>query len=292
MTNKVMVAQALSIDCGEARIDYLHRSASSGKTTVVFIPGLFAGGWMWAEQSKFVERMGFGTLSISEPFAKLALGSEPIERFRLGLEELLQRHDIAKPLLCGNSIGGLVALDYGVNGSRGSYLVASGIPGIGKVALPGIELHRTPSDDDMQVMLEGIFHDHSHIKPYMIGLAKSCFETAHFKNLLKYLLAVRRYPVVESINRLESRTSLIWGEEDRITPTALWEQTFRSAICSGDLEFVKVARCGHSPMLEDAASFNRHLETVLARWFGRPLSEDARGSSALVKHLAGGVIAA
>jgi len=292
MTNEVKVAEPCSIECGETHIDYLYRSAEPGKTTVVFIPGLFAGGWMWSEQSEFVERMGFGTLSISEPFAKLALGSEPIERFRLALEELLQRHDIAKPLLCGNSIGGLVALDYGVNGSRGSYLVASGIPGIGKVALPGIELHRTPSDDDMQLMLEGIFHDHSHIKPYMIGLAKSCFEKAHFKNLLRYLLAVRRYRVVESINRLESRTSLIWGEEDRITPTALWEQTFRSAICSGDLEFVKLARCGHSPMLEDSASFNRHLEMVLARWFGRQLSEDALGRSALVKHLSAGMVIA
>lgn len=246
-------------------IDYLHTPPHGSATTVVFLPGLFAGGWMWEPQAKHVASLGYGTVSIVEPYAKLALGAEPINRFRGALESILERHKVARPLLCGNSLGGLVAVDYGVNGTRDSYILGSGVPGIGKITLPGIGVNRTPTDADMRTMLEGIFHDHRNIKPEMIGLAASCFDQKHFKNLIKYLLDVRKYPVIEATVALRQRLTLLWGAQDLITPTQLWKQTFKASIARGDMDFVEIDGCGHSPMLEDPVAFNKHLESICQR---------------------------
>lgn len=265
MKTNTFSPESHSIVIDGVEIEYQYTAPLGSASTVVFLPGLFAGGWMWRPQAELVASLGYGTLSIVEPYAKLALGAEPIARFRAALELLLERHEILRPLLCGNSLGGLVAIDYGVNGVRDSYVLGSGVPGIGKITLPGIGVNRTPTDADMRTMLEGIFHDHSNIKPEMIGLAASCFDQKHFKNLIKYLLDVRKYAIIDATVALKGRLTLVWGAQDLITPTELWKQTFKTSIERGDMDFVQIEGCGHSPMLEDAAAFNKHLEEICER---------------------------
>lgn len=265
MKTNTFIQEPHSIVVGGVEIEYQHTPPLGSAATVVFLPGLFAGGWMWQPQAEHITSLGYGALSIVEPYAKLALGAEPINRFRAALELLLERHDIERPLLCGNSLGGLVAIDYGVNGARDSYVLGSGVPGIGKITLPGIGVNRTPTDADMRTMLEGIFHDHNNIRPEMIPLAASCFDQKHFKNLIKYLLDVRKYPIIDATAALKGRLTLVWGAQDLITPTNLWRETFKSQIERGDMDFVQIEACGHSPMLEDARAFNQQLEAICER---------------------------
>ena len=49
---------------------------------------------------------------------------------------------------------------------------------------------------------------------------------------------------------------MVWGEHDRIAPVEDWEQNLH-LIARASLR--KLARCGHSPMIEKPAEFNAIL---------------------------------
>lgn len=255
----------LSINHHDTEIAYEHSPPTSiGKATVVFLPGLFAGGWMWDAQRRRSAELGYGTISITEAYAKLNLGKDPVTSFRACLETLFDKHQVTEAIICGNSIGGLMAVDYGVSGERPAHVLGSGIPGIGKIELPGIALYRTPTDEDLQLMLEGIFHDHRNIKPDMAGKVADCFNKGNFPNLVKYLLAVRRYPIVANVKRLAGGgVTLVWGDEDRITPKELWHSALAHELTSGAIKLVTIANSGHSPMLENSVAFDGALEAAL-----------------------------
>lgn len=238
--------------------------AGGDRPTVLFLPGLFAGAWMWTRAFRYAARQGYNAVAINAPFAKIpVLCKDPIAQFRLGLDGLIAGLGAGALLVCGNSLGGLMALDYAVRGSHACGVLASGIPGIGKVNLPGLMLQRTPSKEEALIVAQAIFHDRSLITEAMLLEALSCFEREHFMHLLRYLLAVRHYPLNDSVRLLRTRMMLVWGEQDSITPLAPWEDAFAAEIAGGRIEVVRIAQCGHSPMLEKPDEFNRHLARAL-----------------------------
>jgi 2-hydroxy-6-oxonona-2,4-dienedioate hydrolase len=241
------------------------RASGSGRPTALFLPGLFAGAWMWTRAFRRAGELGYDAIAIGAPFAKIpVLCKDPIAQFRLGLDALLAELRVGALLVCGNSLGGLMALDYAVRGAHPCRVLASGIPGIGKVNLPGLMLQRAPSREEALIVAQAIFHDRGTITEAMLLDALSCFERAHFTHLLRYLLAVRHYPLRDSMGLLRTNMMLVWGEQDNITPLAPWEASFAADIAGGRVEVVRVPACGHTPMLEKPDEFNRHLARALS----------------------------
>jgi len=150
-----------------------------------------------------------------------------------------------------------------VYGKTPCHTLASGIPGIGKVNLPGLMLQRTPSKEEALIVAQAIFHDQSMISEAMIADALSCFDKRYFIHLLRYLLAVRHYRLTETMQRIGGDLTLVWGEHDQITPLPAWEQSFAPELLAGAFTLIKIADCGHSPMLEKPDEFNCHLGQAL-----------------------------
>jgi pimeloyl-ACP methyl ester carboxylesterase len=98
-------------------IDILHRAANPPRSPhpVLFVPGAFTGGWMWAETflPHFAER-GFDSYAMSFR----AHGSQGWPLHSLGLKDFVSDlahvvdHLPAPPVIVGHSLGGLVAYEF------------------------------------------------------------------------------------------------------------------------------------------------------------------------------------
>jgi pimeloyl-ACP methyl ester carboxylesterase len=88
-------------------------------------------------------------------------------------------------------------------------------------------------------------------KSYALALDRRCAI-----NMLRYVLAIRKYDVRECLRQVPCAVSMIRGAHDRIAPVEDWEENLH-LIARGSLH--KLARCGHWPMIERPAEFNAIL---------------------------------
>ncbi len=93
----------------EERIEYVRGWLPA--PPVVLLPGLFAGAWIWKPASDHLSAIGYNVLQLLEPFAQLDTRVASLDLPRQMLIGVLDEHEISRAVLCGNSLGGLVALD-------------------------------------------------------------------------------------------------------------------------------------------------------------------------------------
>jgi 2-hydroxy-6-oxonona-2,4-dienedioate hydrolase len=225
---------------------------------LVLLPGLFAGAWIWKPASDHLSALGYSVLQLVEPFAALdTVDATPasIDLLRQMLIEVLDEHEISRAILCGNSLGGLLALDTARHRpDRVEAVVISGCPGLGEMANLGLRHSGDMSRQNADRIAELLFYDRSVIPEEMI---ERSFAIARDRrcanNMLRYVLAVRKYDVRKCLAQIHCDVLMIWGEHDRIAPVEDWEQNLH-LIARARLH--KLARCGHSPMIEKPAEFN------------------------------------
>jgi 2-hydroxy-6-oxonona-2,4-dienedioate hydrolase len=240
----------------QERVEYFRGSLPA--PPVVLLPGLFAGSWIWKPAWDHLTAIGYSVLQVVEPFAALDTKTASIEVLRRMLIDTLDEHGISQAVLCGNSLGGLVALDAARHHpDRVKAMVISGCPGLRETPNLGLRRSGDMSRQNADCIADQLFYDRSVIpkemieKSYAVALDRRCAI-----NMLRYVLAIRKYDVRECLARIRCDVSMIWGEHDRIAPVEDWEENLH-LIAHARLQ--KLARCGHSPMIERPAEFNAIL---------------------------------
>jgi len=245
-----------------ASLEYVRgRRAAS---PIVMLPGLFAGGWIWKPTRNFLIAEGFSVATISEPFAALDTHCASMDTPRAALTGLLDRYEIQRAVLLGNSMGALVALDAACHHpQRVESLVISGCPGLGN---GGLRSSGTVSRPDAGEIADKMFFDRSAIPEDLIQRSLAAVSDRRYQvNMVRYLIAIRDYDVKRCLARLGCDVLMIWGENDLIAPVEEWERHLHLA-ARGSLH--RVPRCGHSPMIEKPAEFN----AILTPWLSSTLS--------------------
>jgi pimeloyl-ACP methyl ester carboxylesterase len=231
---------------------------------VVLLPGLFAGAWVWKPTWDHLTALGYSVLQVLEPFALIDPGSQGIEVLGQLLIDALEAHAIPRAILCGNSLGGLVALDLASrHAARVAATVVSGCPGLGETVNLGLNPRRAMSPDEAERIASLLFYDRSAIPDGTIEKS-SCLagDRRSAMNILRYASAIRKYDVRQCLPQVQCEVLLIWGEHDRIAPPDEWERNLRLIARP---QWHKLARCGHSPMLEAPSRFNAILSSFLAQ---------------------------
>ena len=77
--------------------------------------------------------------------------------------------------------------------------------------------------------------------------------------MLQVARAAKRHNVEDRLSQIQVPTLLVWGKDDRITPTDVAER-FHARIRGSQL--VYLPNCGHAPMLERLEAFN----AAVAEW--------------------------
>ncbi len=210
---------------------YEYAPPKRAQAPVVLLPGLFAGGWMWDETR---------------------------------LKRLVDRLELGRVSLCGNSFGALAALDFAVHQPEAvESIVVSGAPGLSPDVNAGIGVPRSVRREDVVELAHKMFHNPARATPAMIDRTHAILsERRHVHNVVRALRTARDYRIADALSRLACRSLLVWGANDAITPAAPWE---RAAHAVDRCTFRTVPRCGHSPMIERPHKFNRILLEFLTQ---------------------------
>ncbi len=221
---------------------------------IVFLPGLFARGWIWNTVAKECRKQGH-TITVLEPSIPEIFGGE-LANARTILQDCLYRKSGTGPVvLVGNSMSGLIALDFAsyypeaIDG-----LIMSGSPGLVELnAGVSINSLRKGCMATAQSLGERVFYDIEKVPQKGVeDIQKICSEPEYVKAMIKWLNISRKYNIEEALERVECPVQLIWGDHDLITPGEAWSDFAQKHAA---MTYSEVPLCGHSPMLEKPFEF-------------------------------------
>ena len=235
--------------------------AQQDRHTVVLINGVFGGGWAWESVVTALTAHGHGAVVTTEPLAAHST-SEDIPALLQSISLLVDRLPDPAPVLCGNSLGGLVAMELAAaNPSRWSGVILTGAPGLGdehNAESFGSAL-RTPSLKLGYVLADRLIHNKELITPELIERCTEALTPRIMLRAGRALRATKGYDARPLFERIDCPVLLLCGACDQISPPEKWRD---AATMFPDAEFVEIPSAGHSPMLEQPDLFT----TALLDW--------------------------
>ncbi len=237
----------------------------NGPRTVVLLHGLFGGPENW--------RYTMETLGDSYRFVALQFPIDmhvnrqhrdfrSIRQLTDHVERLFDELDLEEAVLCGNSLGGHVAIDFSLlHPARVSQLVLTGSAGLFERSLSGGKVPRV-SRTMIRERTAEIFHDPVHITDELVDdVYEMLSNRGYVRFLIRIAKATRNFNMKEELGKLDLPTLVIWGRDDQITPPFV-AQEFRDGIRNARLAFID--HCGHAPPIEQPEAFTQLLGEFLA----------------------------
>jgi pimeloyl-ACP methyl ester carboxylesterase len=248
------------------RIDTMHHTtAGSGQKSVVLLHGLFGGPDNWSSvMEELADHYQFHALQLPiDPhedrrhtaFRSIGQLTDHVERF-------FDEKGIDQAVLCGNSLGGQIAIDFCLrHPHRAQGLILVGSAGLFEHSLSGGKRIRH-CRSMVREQACGIFHDPNHVTDELVEDVYSMLEDRQYRRfLLKVSKATRDRYMLEELADVNVPTMIIWGRNDTITPPFVAEQ-FHEHLPHAQLTFID--QCGHAPPIEQPKEFARLLHVFLS----------------------------
>jgi pimeloyl-ACP methyl ester carboxylesterase len=235
------------------------------RPTVVYLPGLFAGGWIWEPAWKcLAAETGFDQLRLADSLVAYEARVDSAADWRNWLLKLLDSQEIERPILCGNSLGGLIVLDFAAHYPDRVYAaVASGAPGMKMVPVFSLQefMEWLNPKGGCEKLARHLFYDRSRVP--MQTVERLYGEVNTLKRLrlcVEALHVAKQYDATVMLPKIRCPLMLIWGEHDQVTPLEEWKQHLdKIERCT-----LRIIRdCGHSPMVELPSEFNKEFLAFL-----------------------------
>jgi 2-hydroxy-6-oxonona-2,4-dienedioate hydrolase len=178
---------------------------------------------------------------------------------------LVQQRRLESFVLCGNSLGGLVALDLCINRPEfAKGLVLAGSAGLFERS-PIRGLNSRPSREFVQSTMRGILHREELVTDELIDQwHHAVLDRDYARFVLRVSRATRDRSVEGELGKLDLPTMIIWGANDEITPPSTAEE-FHRRIPNAKVAFID--ECGHAPSWEQPEEFARLLAGFLPNCF-------------------------
>jgi pimeloyl-ACP methyl ester carboxylesterase len=253
---------------GDAAITSIDRDRivdwGDGPETLVFLHGLFGTPEHWLNVMKDMAgqyRVVAPQLPIDPHPQRRSRGVQGVADLRLAVAAMIDELQIESFVLCGNSLGGLVAIDYCLahpNAVKG--LVLSGSAGLfERSPIRGLSSHT--SREFVRDTISGILYDQSLVTDQLVDhWYRSIKDRDYARFLLRVARATRDRVVAEELAKLNVLTMIIWGSNDQITPPST-ARDFQRLIAGSQLEFID--DCGHAPNWERPEAFAAILDGFL-----------------------------
>jgi pimeloyl-ACP methyl ester carboxylesterase len=230
--------------------------------SVVLLPGLVAGRWMWQSTIEMLAANGYGCLALVEPLAVRYQHIASLTRAVLGI---MDRCEIDSAVLAGGSFGSLIALECAIQSpQRIELLVLSGAPGTITTEQLGITFHGKLTRRIARTVVGRLFFDASCLSEQTLSMSLDIFkDLRRLLNMGRLMKESDSYDYATALSKTRAFVLMVWGIQDQISPCEVWE---RLALSVTNGAFFKVDRCGHTPMIERPHAFNAllldHLRAV------------------------------
>ncbi len=228
----------------------------SGQVPVVMLHGLFGSPSNWqsimrdlADHYRFLALQ----LPIEHGQNRRHTSFDSLSQLTEHVVHFLDEMGLDRVVLCGNSLGGQVALDlYLHHPGRVERLILSGSAGLFERSLAG---GRPPRLCRTYIREQacGIFYDPQHVSEELVDDVYAMLSDRNYRRfLLKVAKSTRDRYMLDELPNVKIPTMIIWGRDDAITPPFVAEQ-FCENIRSAELVFID--QCGHAPPIEQPREF-------------------------------------
>ncbi|MFO7904477.1 MAG: alpha/beta fold hydrolase [Planctomycetota bacterium] len=236
----------------------------SGETPILLLHGLFGSPSNWLSiMQELVDRYHFYALQLPIEFGQKRrhTGFKSLRQLTHHVAEFLDELGLDHAVVCGNSLGGQLALDlYAHHPERVERLILSGSAGLFERNLAGGRPPRL-CRDYIRKQAGEIFYDSKHVSDKLVDDVYLMLSDRHYRRfLLKVAKATRNRYMLEELANVAVPTMIIWGSDDSITPPAVAQQ-FREHIPEAELCFID--QCGHAPPIEQPEKFAHLLDEFL-----------------------------
>ncbi|WP_370907507.1 alpha/beta fold hydrolase [Chitinophaga sp. RCC_12] len=178
------------------------------------------------------------------------------------LDQYIREAGLENVILVGNSLGGHVAILYTHRfPERVARLILTGSSGL----YENTSMGSYPKRGNYAYIKERVAYTFYDPAVATDALVAEVFQTTTDAQkcicIVRMAKSANRNYVAALLPEIRVQTLLIWGTEDKITPPEVALE-FRRYLPHATL--VMIDKCGHAPMMEQPAEFNKILETFLA----------------------------
>ncbi len=239
-----------------------------GRNAVVFLHGLFSEPLHWrpimaglADRYRVIAPQ----LPVDRQPGRRQTGMRTIGQLTDYVEQLIERLGLENFVLCGNSLGGLAAIDFSIrHPGRVAGLVLAGSAGLHERNLSNGS-RMQPTRAFVRAMASDIIYNQRIITDQVVDQwCVTLKDRDYIRFVLRVARATRDRSVKDELHRLKLPTLLVWGRNDQVTPPSVGEE-FARLIDGAQLKLVD--HCGHAPNLEKPAAMTRMLREFLPRCF-------------------------
>ncbi|MCD0460455.1 alpha/beta fold hydrolase [Roseiconus lacunae] len=240
----------------------------SGDQTVLFLHGLFGSPHHWQQVMERLSdryRVIAPQLPVDYQPGRRQHGINAIADLSNQVREMIDAMDIEPFVICGNSLGGLIAIE--LCAGQPDYakgLVLAGSAGLFERSPIGGSRPR-PSKEFIRKTVTGIVHRKELVTEELIDdWYTSVSDRDYVRFVLRVSRATRDRTVEDELSKLDLPTMIIWGHQDTITPPSTGRE-FQRRIKGSRLEFID--DCGHAPNWEQPEAFADLLDEFLPTCF-------------------------
>jgi 2-hydroxy-6-oxonona-2,4-dienedioate hydrolase len=256
-------------------IDFTYRHLPHSGTPIVLLPGLVGSDWIWHSTAECLTSAGHSTLVWNTPIALLdRQAATSIDVLRESVLDLLNHISAERALLCGNSLGALLALDFAAHHpERTTGLIVSGSPGMHEGIIDLDYLLEHTDRETLQHYAQRLFYSRPEtLDPELVEQTiEMVLHRPTALNILRAFQATRTHDTVGILPAITCPVSMVWGEHDLVTPLENWRPHIPS-IPAAELHVIDA--CGHAPMIEQPEAWLGLLLPFIERLLGRPGAVD------------------
>ena len=175
--------------------------------------------------------------------------------------ELLIRKRALQPItLCGNSLGGHIALRLALASPElVDCLILSGASGLYEHSVDALPIR--PTTKYIREHMARVFYHERFITDEAVDeIHKILSKRMNVLNLINAARSAKKDNLLKVLNQIKVPTLLLWGEDDEVTTMQVAE-TFHKNIPNSKL--VSIKNCGHAPMIEHPEWFGEEMEKFL-----------------------------
>ena len=227
---------------------------------IVLLHGLFGALSNWGGViNRFKAR--FRVIIPLLPIYNMPLKKASVEGLANFFKGFIEFKSLENFTLMGNSLGGHVALIYVLeNPAKVKKLVLTGSSGLFENSMGG-SFPKRGNYEYIKERVEYTFYDPATItKDYIDEIFEVANNIPKVLRIIAIAKSAQRHNLANDLPLIKTKTLLVWGLNDTITPPIV-AHDFNRLLSNSKLRFID--KCCHAPMMERPEDFNNILEEFL-----------------------------
>ncbi len=201
-------------------------------------------------------------IALSFPLLTAHRSEVKVKSLALYTEYFVRNRGFAPVSLCGNSLGGHVALRlYFAAPELVDCLILTATSGLYEHSVDSLPVR--PGREFVEEHMAKVFFNEKFITEEAVGeIVKILEDRGRVLNLIHAARSAKKDNLKDLLGQIKCPTLLLWGEDDQVTTMEVAEM-FHKLIPNSQL--VTIPKCGHAPMIEHPEWFAGQVKAFLQK---------------------------